>query len=276
MFTRYTTSIVARVCTLVVVLTLTSCDTMDNTPSPEDYFSDPDVVALARAAASGDTRTIDRLVVKGVDVNAIAKDGTTPLWFATLSKKGFVRLLEQGADPNIACSTGECITSIVAGVKDIEFLELVLAHGGNPNFVNATTGRTALCEAILRRLGPNVKLLIESGADVNAQDGTRDTPLTTAGNINAFNIVYMLLEAGADHTIQNNWGYTVTEPILTNNVDPEHELFRWRAKVIKLLEARGVDFEEEKRKIAALQAKRKIELRAIEDEWIRQERAGEK
>jgi hypothetical protein len=84
-------------------------------------FADPDVAELAVAAALDDVKEIDRLVAKGVDVNATSNDGLkTPLYFVidrntwlgpTATMTGVQRLLEHGANPNFHVVCGGRTTS---------------------------------------------------------------------------------------------------------------------------------------------------------------------
>ena len=125
--------------------------------SLNDYFSDPQVVALARASQSGDVAAIDRLVAEGVNVNAKGKYGLTPLFFALAARnrEGFQRLLKHKGDPNIQSETGESAISLAAKVEDDSyFLESALKHGGNPNLVDhidfVVKDQTPIYNAILR------------------------------------------------------------------------------------------------------------------------------
>ena len=45
----------------------------------EDYFTDPQVIALCRAIEANDLAEMERLVKAGADVNAQGKDKMTPL-----------------------------------------------------------------------------------------------------------------------------------------------------------------------------------------------------
>src|SRR5205809_270336 len=67
----------------------------------ENYFSDPQVIALCRAIEANDLAEIDRLVAAGADVNAQGKGKMTPLLWAYPDNKieRFKRLLDHGANP---------------------------------------------------------------------------------------------------------------------------------------------------------------------------------
>jgi|GEM_PF-7096221 len=69
---------------------------------PEEAFSDPRQVALAKAAKAGDVKAINQAVKDGAEVKAVGRQRATALWYAVAAneKKAFARLLELGADPN--------------------------------------------------------------------------------------------------------------------------------------------------------------------------------
>src|SRR5689334_16940629 len=69
----------------------------------EDYFVDPQVIALCRAIEANDLAEMDRLIAAGADVNGQGKGKMTPLLWALPDNKlaRFERLLQHGADPNV-------------------------------------------------------------------------------------------------------------------------------------------------------------------------------
>lgn len=111
----------------------------------EDYFDDPQVVALCKAIEANDLAEIDRLVAAGADVNAQGKGKMTPLLWAFPDNKlmRFKRLLEHGADPNVVVEDefntrgvvmpGDSVTHMAASSYYPGYFEAVFAHGGDPN-----------------------------------------------------------------------------------------------------------------------------------------------
>ena len=82
--------------------------------NPATYFSDQKVIDLCLAARDGNTEKINSLTEEGIDINTIGKNGITPLAWMFINivhtpeqKKGFVELLDQGANPFILYKTGE-------------------------------------------------------------------------------------------------------------------------------------------------------------------------
>lgn len=142
--------------------------------------------ALHLAIKRGSKELVDLLLKKNADINVTGIDGATnnqsPLYAALLSDNIdlFKRLLEMGADPNIADSEGAF----------------------------------PLSEACLRRDAEidTIKLLIAKGAEVNKREENGASPLiyasqnagVTPETRNA--IVKFLLEKGADKTFKDKTG----------------------------------------------------------------------
>jgi ankyrin repeat protein len=236
----------------------------DEADQLQALFHYPQVVALARAATSGDVDAIDRLLEQGVDINARGYRGITVL-LATLeaeNKEGFQALLERGADPNLLTSYGASVVHFAADHPDPWWLEITLRHHGDPNLVNAGSpyvpNQTPLFYAITRSdlsetkavRTAKVRLLIEAGANVNHRDARDVDPLGEAAlaiHCN-YEVVWLLLEAGADFQVRDKDGYNLIDYIQPRNNEKtkaeftEEELY-WFGKVVQFLIDHGVDLE---------------------------------
>ncbi len=180
----------------------------------DDYF-DGRALQLAVASESGDSDTIKRLVKQeGVDPDKTfaRRDGIPVLaWpLRARSLEGLQALLEAGADPNARESkhmNGEMIhfnnaMVFAAMMDDPRYLALLLKHGGDPNIRNVNN-ETLLFQAFISgNQWENVKLLVESGADVNESNrGTADTVLSWYTTRGGFEHAYWLLQHGAGPTV---------------------------------------------------------------------------
>jgi hypothetical protein len=185
----------------------------------EDYFDDPQVIALCRAIEANDLAQIDWLIAAGVDVNAQGKGKMTPLLWAFPDNKleRFKRLLEHGADPNVVIESdfntrggmmaGDSVTHMACKTAFPGYFEAVYTHGGDVNLIrNGLISSQTPIFTVLTGAAPNkkakIKLLIKKGADLDHTDGSGLSPTMTAvGWGGQYDIALMLLDAGADHTV---------------------------------------------------------------------------
>ena len=211
--------------------------------SLETMFPDPEVRALAKAAGDGKIKKIEQLVKEGGSVNARGTQGATPLFWAMGNFAGFKKLLELGADPNVVYADGNSVMLAAVTVKDRRILQAALEHGGNPNLpAGDSTGRTPIFDAMSTGIDM-VDLLLKHGADINARNKLSNTPILTAAGRGDFEIVYHLLERGADYTLKDRNGYDLAKEISTTlgKLRPGTKWAKWQTKVIEWLEAKGVE-----------------------------------
>lgn len=215
--------------------------------SLETMFPDLKLRALAKAAGEGNARLIEQLVEEGVDVNGRGTQGVTPLYWALRHYKGFRRLLDLGADPNVIYADGSSVMLGAVNLKDLRILECALVHGGNSNLtVGDSSGRTLIFDAIDAEM-KTVDLLLKYGADINARDGLGYTPLLHAAALNDYEIVYRLLERGADFSLKDPHGYDVARhlSVKIGITRPGTKWAKWQQKVVEWLLDRGVKVSKE-------------------------------
>ena len=208
----------------------------------EFFFTKPEQ-ELASAIVWNRTGKIEKLLSEGVDVNCRGKDGITPLIWAAIKqkKKSYEFLLKHGAYPNLQIRQGGSAILLASIMMDSDYLQIALEHGGNPNLVDPETGDTPIYEAMKNLREKNIDLLIKHGANLNFQDRTGCTPPMDAASVKRYDLVFKMLKAGANPTIKNNWDKTIVWYIEQLPMDPEHELYRWRNKVVELLREQGMD-----------------------------------
>lgn len=188
---------------------------------------------LLRAADQNDVALVRQLLAKGADIEAKGQNGLAALSIA--AERGNVAivklLLEKGADVNAKDQSDETalITAARSGNPDV--LELLLektSHAAEKNaaLFEATGGGPVVIEMEDPRPAKNdsknpaprpapespwvrtVKLLLDRGANLEAWDQYRGTPLLSAAALGQTDIVMLLLERGADIHATDSYGNT--------------------------------------------------------------------
>ena len=217
-----------RVCilTFVVLQATAGCSAMNRLAAEtvhqrcgwkaEEYFTNPQVIALCRSIEANDLAEMERLVKAGADVNAQGKDKMTPLLWAFPDNQlpRFKWLLEHGANPNVvvegefntrqSISSGDSVTFMACKSSFPGYFDAVFDNGGDPNIRHTGPlgfGHTALFAVITRGSGDKaakIRRLIDLGADINAPAmGT--TPVMQAVSWGGqFDLALGMLEAGAN------------------------------------------------------------------------------
>lgn len=196
----------------------------------EEYFQDERVVALCKAIEANDLAAMRDQIDKGVDVNAVGKNGMTPLLWAFPDRKleRFTLLLEHGANPNIpltgdvglkdqsfhpyvtggasfidrGCHEGHTVMLLACRSPVIDYFRAVMDHGGDAKLADAKTGESPL-DIVLERGVPDsrerVETLLQHGVDLNRFCRWTSTyPIVAAFYNNKYDVAVRLLEAGAD------------------------------------------------------------------------------
>jgi hypothetical protein len=238
----------------------------------EEYFSDPQVIALCHAIEANDLAEMERLVKAGADVNAQGKDKMTPLLWAFPDNQlpRFKWLLEHGANPNVvvegefntrqSISSGDSVTFMSCKSAFPGYFEAVFDNGGDPNIRHSGPlgfEHTPLFAVITRGSGDKaakIRRLIDLGADINDR-GTGGTPVMQAVTWGGqYDLALMMLEAGADYQVYQHNDYRRLIHVVAgqerrlNEYTPEQRAgFH---QVVKWLEDHGESYEAAKADIA--------------------------
>lgn len=179
--------------------------------------------ALTYAIQNKDPKVIKVLLEKA-DVNMKDDLGNSPLHLAIKNDKEeiFDLLLEKGANVNAGGKSGNTenqtalYVAVLKGREDL--VQKLLEKGADPNIAD-NQGGLPLSEAVARQdANPQiVKLLLEKGAKVNAQEPNKGTALIFAASNKAISsrtrqeIVKILLDHGADKSIKDDKGKTALD-----------------------------------------------------------------
>lgn len=188
-------------------------------PNLKDMYEATPLMITCMSARS--EPMIKLLVESGADVNAKNMYNWTPLHFCADGGTGesFVRniklLLDKGADINALTDTGETpLLKAVHFPSNLEIVTLLLKRGADVNRQSYpdSFGYAPLHDAAIYSSHDMVKLLLDNGANVNAQATGKldkgDTVLHRAAYVGDESLAKLLLSKGADPLIKNALGET--------------------------------------------------------------------
>jgi len=164
---------------------------------------------ICYAAEYGARESIRLLISKKTKVNAQCFNGETPLTLALTAadEESASMLIKAGASTNVENSNGSTPLMLAALAG---FDELSMQMVKNEKLIRKTdgSGKSALHYAAGAGLVRLVNYLTLDSVSINQQDIMGGTPLMYAANYKRAEVAYMLVERGADKTIQDNYGRT--------------------------------------------------------------------
>ena len=224
--------------TFLVLLPLFGCskskdDVVKELNALNFQFNGDDFV---RSAAEGDQKALGLFFAAGFDVNTPNTAGYTGLMAAAQRGRADIvkLLLDHKADPNVAGRDAGTALMLAAENNQPEIVKLLLARGADPNRQD-NNGWTALLKAAyqgnaqcieilashtkqeldrallvatLMERKDAVKVLLDSGAEVDFRASDGRTPLILAAGKGNKDIVELLLKAGADASLTDQSGQT--------------------------------------------------------------------
>jgi ankyrin repeat protein len=150
-------------------------DLIEKRPMMVNSLSDKNVSPLMIACELGIINLIKKLIAKGGNVNAVDKQGNTPLKLAI--SHGHIHTLE----------------TLIMAKADIQ-----QTNGKN----------TCLIHAVCANSLPAIELLIKNGAKVNQTNHVGTTALMAAAQRGFTKVIELLINSDADASIINNYGLT--------------------------------------------------------------------
>ena len=177
--------------------------------------------ALHYAAAFGSVESVRVLLDAGAQVNARNAGDATPLVLAAPAPQKVAALLAKGADPKLATKAGRTpLIVATASPSATESVRLLLDAGADVN-AQDQLGRTSLMEVTATGDAETARLLIARGAKVDIIDARGGTPLMEAVVAGDLGLVKLYLGKGADVNAANTFAPTVKHgPIALTKLTP--------------------------------------------------------
>lgn len=181
--------------------TLPSVAVRSRIPEPDDVVN---ARSLLHWSAGGDEVQLRSLLDHGADIGAVDDDGDGVLRYAmgTKNERVFKLLLDQGADASApsTSASGEQGFTVIHAVAELEWdaaIRMLVEYGADPNAQGAL-GITPMMLAAGVGGDGAVQVLHSLGADVDAVDDDGDSVLYYAASKGHKNTVALLLALGAD------------------------------------------------------------------------------
>ena len=165
--------------------------------------------SLHLASVTENLKTVQLLIERGADLDAMDVTQSTPLHLALVNENfDIVKLLIQhGADVNVPYHKELTPLHLAAVSGSSDVIKLILQKTADINSQDDSKSTSLHLAADSGSLEV-VRLLLDYEANVNARDNKRSTPLHLASRRGSFDLVQLLLERGADPNAQNEKGWT--------------------------------------------------------------------
>ena len=225
-----------RLCSIILMLLILSWSSTATAQTPPSASEVSQYTGIMAAAAQGDAKELQDLIAKDESPNIRDKHGRTPLHVAAFAGHHEVMriLANAGVNPNALENDRYDIVTIAAVGNDIPTLKLSLELGGSAKNITTRYDGTALIAAAHLGHFEVVQILINAGAPLDHINNLGWTALIESivlgdGGERHLKTLKALVDAGANVNIADQRGQT---PL---------SLARSReyAKMVSILEAAG-------------------------------------
>jgi ankyrin repeat protein len=195
------------------LLTLSHSKAQDLEPDTSDYM--PEFIKggleynLILASERGYSSEIERLILRGAEVNAKTAENATALVFAVLNNMADAvkTLLYYEADPNQVTYTRETPILIAVKNNNPEVAEVLIRYGADLSYKD-NHGSNALHYAVINGYIQLTDMLLYYEADIDAKTKDGTTALMAAVWSGFYDIAELLIKNGANLEARDNEGFT--------------------------------------------------------------------
>jgi hypothetical protein len=246
-----------------------SCNNLDRNKivdrsvlSGDDYrlFQNTPAWELAKAVQDEDDKKITEIVIK--EPNLInyqdPRFGNTLLMMTIKNQqyRAFEILLRNRANLNIH-NTDDGSSALIEACSskhyDLKFVETLLQSGANVNDVQMDIekqGKTRTPLMVASKTGKLdlVTVLLQNRADVNYQNGYKQSALTEAIMTDRYNIAIYLLENGADYKKpifykeEENREMYLVDVLREDFFELDTNEYKYKAQIVTFLKNKGIDY----------------------------------
>ncbi len=182
--------------------------------------------ALHFAVVAKQREAVAVLVGNGADVNSHNKRGDTPLHMAVANRDHALvqYLIKKGADVETTNEGGTTLMHVAAQVGDVGLSKLFLEKGLSVDQATKV-GFTPLHFAAQSGHDDAMEFLLANGADANAASDHGTTPIFPATRNGHLNAVRLLVAAGADYNARR--GHDFESPLGIARIHKRREVFEY-------------------------------------------------
>lgn len=197
-------------------------------PQPRAARTLPSNAEFWDAVARDDTRTVQTLLLRGIDTNVEHPEFGPAIVVAARERSwNTVRELAQIAGTRVDApnARGETATMLAALQGNLETVRLLVGKGAQVN----RPGWTPLHYAAVSGNADLLRFLLDENAYIDAQSPNQTTPMMMAARHGHADAVRLLVEAGADPTPKNDTGLDAAAYLLQQGKPDEASWLRERA-----------------------------------------------
>lgn len=240
---------------LAIMLFVTACQsnvlgTMKKL-NVNEYFSDPQAIALATAAVDGNTAKVKQLIAAGTPVDIQGRNGITPLWWVFINRgtKGLDMmevLLKHEANPDATFTeSDDRLLGWAAVNNEPDFIKLLVDYGADMYWINREYGRKfpVIVDSFTQKRYDNIKMFYQLGFDMNYKNYC-DCPLVYEGmTASAYDmVIWMIEDLGVETNFYSKAGENLPAIAEVEYKRKHGKEKRQLKKIIELLKARGAKF----------------------------------